>query len=192
MSYSVDITSALAFGHDLNTLEHGDGELQRHITSVFELLARRALGQVPDYFELISFRIIDGRRFNARNELVTLSEATIKLEVGGAQRMIVAEGNGPVNALDRALREALLEIYPELGEIELVNFKVRILDSSKGTQAVTRVLLDSSDGAEEWGAIGVSENVIEASWEALVDSLEHGMQTSRREARRAAAARATS
>ena len=73
----------------------------------FELLARRALGQVPDYFRLMSFRIIDERRFNARNELVTLSEATIKVEVGGAQRMIVAEGNGPVNALDAALRQAL-------------------------------------------------------------------------------------
>ena len=73
----------------------------------FELLARRTLGQVPDYFRLISFRIIDERRFNARNELVTLSEATIKVEVGGAQRMIVAEGNGPVHALDTALRQAL-------------------------------------------------------------------------------------
>jgi 2-isopropylmalate synthase len=92
-----------------------------------------------------------------------------------------AEGNGPVNALDRALRDALVEIHPHLRDIDLVNFKVRILDETKGTGAVTRVLLDSSDGEELWGAIGVSENIIEASWEALVDSLEYGMQVSRRQ-----------
>ena len=90
--------------------------------------------------------------------------------------MRTAEGNGPVNALDRALRAALIEIHPHLRDIDLVNFKVRILDETKGTGAVTRVLLDSSDGEQVWGSIGVSENVIEASWEALVDSLEYGMQ----------------
>jgi 2-isopropylmalate synthase len=90
-----------------------------------------------------------------------------------------AEGNGPVNALDRALRSAITEIYPHLAEIELVNFKVRILDEDKGTGAVTRVLIDASDGHELWGSIGVSENVIEASWDALVDSLEYGMQPRR-------------
>jgi 2-isopropylmalate synthase len=87
-----------------------------------------------------------------------------------------AEGNGPVNALDKALREAIAEIYPHLKDIDLVNFKVRILDESKGTGAITRVLLDASDGTDVWGSIGVSENVIEASWDALVDSLERGMQ----------------
>jgi 2-isopropylmalate synthase len=96
-----------------------------------------------------------------------------------------AEGNGPINALDSALRLALGPRVPELGEIELVNFKVRILDETKGTGAVTRVLIDSSDGTETWGAIGVSENVIEASWEALLDSVEHG---TRRVARSRAAA----
>jgi len=95
-----------------------------------------------------------------------------------------AEGNGPVNALDRALRAAIAEIYPHLEDIHLVNFKVRILDEDKGTGAVTRVLLDASDGAESWGSIGVSENVIEASWEALVDSLEAGMLPGRVESRR--------
>ena len=97
--------------------------------------------------------------------------------------MRTAEGNGPVNALDRALREALVEIHPHLRDIELVNFKVRILDETKGTGAVTRVLLDVSDGDRVWGSIGVSENVIEASWEALVDSLEYGMQTAEPHAR---------
>jgi 2-isopropylmalate synthase len=85
-----------------------------------------------------------------------------------------------VSALDRALRGALASVYPELDTIKLVNFKVRILDGAKASDAITRVLLDSSDGEQEWGAIGVSDNVIEASWEALVDSLELGMQAGRR------------
>ena len=92
-----------------------------------------------------------------------------------------------MNALDRALRDALVEIHPHLRDIDLVNFKVRILDETKGTGAVTRVLLDASDGEQVWGSIGVSENIIEASWEALVDSLEYGMQVSRREPRGEAA-----
>ena len=105
----------------------------------------------------------------------------------GERIVATHEGNGPVNALDGALRQALEGRVPELRDIELVNFKVRILDETKGTGAVTRVLLDSSDGSEHWGAIGVSENIIEASWAALVDSLEHGV---RRVARnRAATAR---
>ena len=100
------------------------------------------------------------------------------LDSGSLNIVATGEGNGPVNALDRALREALVEIHPHLREIELVNFKVRILDETKGTGAVTRVLLDVSDGDHVWGSIGVSENVIEASWEALVDALEYGMQAS--------------
>jgi 2-isopropylmalate synthase len=103
------------------------------------------------------------------------TEATIKIWVGGERYVRTAEGNGPVHALDRALRGAVCETYPHLSDIELVNYKVRILDEAKGTDAVTRVLLDASDGQETWGSIGVSENVIEASWDALVDSLEAGM-----------------
>jgi 2-isopropylmalate synthase len=95
--------------------------------------------------------------------------------VQGERYLRTAEGNGPVHALDAALRSAIGERYPHLRDIELVNFKVRILDEKKGTGAVTRVLLDASDGHETWGAIGVSENIIEASWDALVDSLEAGM-----------------
>ena len=90
--------------------------------------------------------------------------------------MRVAEGNGPVNALDRALRGAITDRHPHLADIELTNYKVRILDEHHGTGAVTRVLLDSSDGEREWGSIGVSENIIEASWEALVESLEYAFQ----------------
>ena len=104
------------------------------------------------------------------------TEATIKVWVDGERYVRVAEGNGPVNALDRALREAITDRHPQLAGIELTNYKVRILDSDHGTGAVTRVLLDSSDGEREWGTIGVSENIIEASWEALVESLEYAFQ----------------
>ena len=140
----------------------------------FELLARRALGQVPEYFRLISFRIIDERRFNARNELVTLSEATIKVEVSGAQRMIVAEGNGPVNALDTALRQALSATFPALEHMHLADYKVRILTPDAGTAAVTRVIIESvDDEARRWSTVGVSTNVIDASYNALHDSITY-------------------
>ena len=137
----------------------------------FELLLRRETGEYEPLFTLESWRAIVEKRADGRVE----TEATIKIWVGGERYVRTAEGNGPVNALDRALREALVEIHPHLRDIDLVNFKVRILDETKGTGAVTRVLLDASDGEQVWGSIGVSENVIEASWEALVDSLEYGM-----------------
>jgi 2-isopropylmalate synthase len=105
-----------------------------------------------------------------------VASVTIKVWMAGERYVRTAEGNGPVNALDRALREALAVVHPELAQIDLVNFKVRILDETKGTDAVTRVLLDASDGERVWGSIGVSENVIESSWEALVDSLQYGVR----------------
>jgi 2-isopropylmalate synthase len=142
----------------------------------FELLLRRETGEYEPLFRLESWRAIVEKRADGQVE----TEATIKIWVDGERYVRTAEGNGPVNALDRALRDALVEIHPHLRDIDLVNFKVRILDETKGTGAVTRVLLDSSDGEHVWGSIGVSENIIEASWEALVDSLEHGMQLSRR------------
>jgi 2-isopropylmalate synthase len=138
----------------------------------FELLLRKETGEYEPLFRLESWRAIVEKRADGRVE----TEATIKIWVDGERYVKTAEGNGPVNALDRALRDALVEIHPHLADIDLVNFKVRILDESKGTGAVTRVLLDASDGEQVWGSIGVSENVIEASWEALVDSLEYGMQ----------------
>jgi 2-isopropylmalate synthase len=142
----------------------------------FELLLRKETGEYEPLFRLESWRAIVEKRADGRVE----TEATVKVWVGVERYVRTAEGNGPVNALDRALREALVEIHPHLRDIELVNFKVRILDETKGTDAVTRVLLDVSDGDREWGSIGVSENIIEASWEALVDSLEYGMQAGRR------------
>jgi 2-isopropylmalate synthase len=140
----------------------------------FELLARRALESVPDYFKLQSFRVIDERRWNARGELITLSEATIKVEVAGEVLMTVAEGNGPVNALDTALRKALTPVFPELETIRLTDYKVRILTPQDGTKAVTRVMIETSDAAgESWSTVGVSTNVIDASYNALHDSLTY-------------------
>jgi 2-isopropylmalate synthase len=138
----------------------------------FELLLRREAGVYEPLFELESFRVTTEKRADGRVE----TEATIKLIVDGERQVEVAEGNGPVNALDKALRAAIVGRHPHLADIELTNYKVRILDETHGTGAITRVLLDSTDGGEEWGTIGVSENIIEASWEALVDSLEYAFQ----------------
>lgn len=138
----------------------------------FELLLRKEAGVYEPLFRLESWRCIVEQRADGKVE----TEATIKIWVEGERYVRTAEGNGPVNALDRALRDALTEIHPHLRDLELVNFKVRILDETKGTGAVTRVLLDTSDGQDVWGTIGVNENVIAASWEALVDSLERAMQ----------------
>jgi 2-isopropylmalate synthase len=145
----------------------------------FELMLERQIGAYQPLFVLESFRVITEKRADGRVE----TEATIKLFHNGERLVATAEGNGPVNALDRALRSILAPRVPALDEIELINFKVRILDEAKGTSAVTRVLIDSADHDDSWGTIGVSENLIEASWQALVDSLEHGV-------RRAAQARA--
>ncbi len=141
----------------------------------FDLLMRKEAGAYEALFRLESWRVIVEKRADGKVE----TEATIKIWVGGERYVRTAEGNGPVNALDKALRAAIGEIHPHLKDIDLVNFKVRILDEDKGTGAVTRVLIDASDGHDVWGAIGVSENVIESSWEALVDSLEYGMQPGR-------------
>ena len=151
-------------------LEHRGYHLEAADGS-FDLLIRRETGDYAPLFRLESWRVIVEKREQGGVE----TEATIKIWVGGERYVRTAEGNGPVNALDRALRAAIGETYPHLRDIGLVNFKVRILDEAKGTGAVTRVLLDASDGHDTWGAIGVSENVIEASWDALVDSLEAGM-----------------
>jgi 2-isopropylmalate synthase len=138
----------------------------------FELLLRREAGSYEPLFRLESFRVVTEKRADGRVE----TEATIKLFVNGRRYIRTAEGDGPVHALDRALRAAITDQHPEIAGVELTNFKVRILDEHHGTGSVTRVLLDSSDGHDSWGSIGVSANVIEASWEALVDSLEYAFQ----------------
>jgi 2-isopropylmalate synthase len=167
----VDDATAQRVADRVKQLEHGGYHFEAADGS-FELLLRKETGEYEPLFRLESWRVIVEQRADGKVE----TEATIKIWVGGERYVRTAEGNGPVNALDKALRSAIGEIYPHLNDIELVNFKVRILDETKGTGAITRVLLDSSDGHEVWGTIGVSENIIEASWEALVDSLEHGMQ----------------
>jgi 2-isopropylmalate synthase len=138
----------------------------------FELLLRREAGTYKSLFRLESFRVVVEK--HADGEVTT--EATVKVEVDGERYFEAAEGNGPVNALDKALRAAIAGKYPHLADVELTNYKVRILDEAHGTGAVTRVLLDSADEDREWGTTGVSENIIEASWEALVDSLEYAFQ----------------
>ncbi len=140
----------------------------------FELMARRVLGQVPEYFQLHGFRVFDERRWNARGELITLSEATVKVDMGNERHMAVAEGNGPVNALDNALRKVLIPVYPGLADMRLVDYKVRILTPEAGTEAVTRVMIESADTIERsWSSIGVSTNVIDASYNALNDSITY-------------------
>ncbi|MGA8218150.1 MAG: citramalate synthase [Solirubrobacterales bacterium] len=138
----------------------------------FELLLRKESEDYEPLFRLEGFRVLVEKREDGK----VVTEATIKVWVEGERYLRTAEGNGPVNALDTALREAIIDRHPHLADIELTNYKVRILDEHHGTGAVTRVLLDSSDGEREWGSIGVSENIIEASWEALVDSLEYAFQ----------------
>ena len=135
------------------------------------LLIGRTTGEDRPLFELETFRIISEKRAGGE----TTTEATIKLLVKGQRVVSTAEGNGPVNALDKALRQAIGPHYPELKEIHLSNYKVRILDEHRATAATTRVLIDSTDSKRVWGAVGVGENIIEASWQALVDGLEYGV-----------------
>ncbi|MGB8364610.1 MAG: citramalate synthase [Rhizomicrobium sp.] len=138
----------------------------------FELLARRALGQVPDYFNVESFRVIVERRHNALGELVTVSEAVVKIRVGDEMFHNVATGNGPVNALDEALRKDLGKYSAFLQDLRLVDYKVRILTG--GTEAVTRVMVESADGhGARWSTVGVSPNIVDASFEALADSIRY-------------------
>lgn len=141
----------------------------------FELLARRALGEVPSYFEVNSFRVMVERRHNALGDLVTMSEAVVKLNIDGESRMSVAEGNGPVNALDRAMRKDLGKYQSAIDGLELIDYKVRILNG--GTGAVTRVLIESHDtrAHRRWFTIGVSSNIVDASFQALIDSITYAL-----------------
>ena len=154
----------------LKELEHAGYHFEVADGSL-ELLMRTATGWKQSFFRLESHRVVT----DLREDGGVLTEARIKLFVGDQRIMEVAEGNGPVNALDAALRKALGPVHPELSRIHLTDFKVRVLESSAGTGAVTRVLIDSTDGERTWTTIGVSENVIEASWEALSDSIVYGL-----------------
>jgi 2-isopropylmalate synthase len=164
----------------LKRLEH-EGYHFEVADASLELLMRRAAGWEQPWFQVESFRVItddlaapeaqvgETARSGAR------TEATIKVHVDGERVVATAEGNGPVNALDGALRTALGSRYPGLDRVHLTDYKVRVLDTQKGTGAVTRVLIDSSNGDRDWTTIGVNENIIEASWQALYDSLVFGL-----------------
>jgi 2-isopropylmalate synthase len=145
----------------------------------FELLARRALGLVPEFFTVESFRVTVERRHNALGQLVTVSEATVKLNIDGQILFSVGEGNGPINALDQALRKDLGKYQAVIEDLRLVDFKVRILTT--GTEAVTRVLVESGDAkGNRWFTVGVSPNIVDASFEALADSITYKILTDRR------------
>ncbi|MGH6814940.1 MAG: alpha-isopropylmalate synthase regulatory domain-containing protein, partial [Hyphomicrobiaceae bacterium] len=152
----------------------------------FELLARRHFGEVPRYFSVDSFRVMVEKRRNALGQPVTVTEATVKVYIDGEPEPLwsVAEGNGPVHALDRALRKDLGRYQSRIETVELVDYKVRILTT--GTEAVTRVLVESRDGkaGERWFTVGVSANIVDASFEALVDSIVYKLLRSRLEGTR--------
>ncbi len=173
----IDDAAAARVIDRVKALEHGGFQFEAADGS-FELLLRKEAGAHEALFRLESWRVIVEQR--ADGKLAT--EATIKIWVDERRYVRTAEGNGPVNALDAALRLAIGEIHPHLKDIELVDYKVRILDSDHGTGATTRVLLDATDGHDVWGSIGVHENIIAASWQALVDSLEYAEQPSRQPA----------
>jgi 2-isopropylmalate synthase len=166
----LDDAAALRTVERVKKLEHEGFQFEAADGS-FELLMHKESGDYEPLFRLESWRVLVEKRADGEVE----TEATIKIWIDDQQYIRTAVGNGPVHALDKALREAIGEIHPHLRDIELVNYKVRILDERKGTGAVTRVLIDASDGQRVWGTIGVSENLIAASWDALVDSLEYGM-----------------
>ncbi len=136
----------------------------------FELLVKKILGLHRRFFDLIGFRVIVEKRKEGEEPL---SEATIMVKVGGHIEHTAATGNGPVNALDNALRKALEKFYPTLKEVRLNDYKVRVLSTKKGTGSRVRVLIESGDNEKKWGTVGVSENIIEASWQALVDSIDY-------------------
>ena len=135
------------------------------------LLMYKTLNQWTPFFTLEGFRVIVEKR--KYDDGTAIAEATVKLSVNGVSRLMAAEGEGPVNALDLALRKALERFYPEISGIHLADYKVRIMEGVNGTAARTRVLIDSTDGKNHWGTVGMSENIIQASWEALVDSVEY-------------------
>ncbi len=177
---ALDDEAAVRVIEKVKALEHAGYQFEAADGS-FELLLRREAGEHEPLFTLESWRTIVEQDAAGRVQC----EATIKIwtrataEAPSVRLVQTAEGNGPVNALDAALRLAIGTIHPHLKDVELVNYKVRILDEAHGTQATTRVLLDSSDGARTWGTIGVAENVIAASWQALVESLEYAEQPAR-------------
>ncbi len=158
---------------DLKQLEY-EGYHFEVADGSLELLLRRATGWTPTFFEVESFRVITDHHEQLRGGDLS-TEATVKVLIAGERKVSTAEGNGPVNALDSALRGAIADVYPALHQVKLQDYRVRVLDAGKGTEAVTRVLIDSANPARTWTTIGVSENIIEASWQALYDSIIYAL-----------------
>ena len=190
--YGVDLASdkpaVQALLHELKDLE-AKGYAYEGAEASFELLMQKALdGDRVRYFRLIGFRVIDEKRNEAEPPI---AEATIMLEgPDGQVEHTAAQGNGPVHALDGALRKALSKFYPEVEQVKLHDYKVRVLGSAEGTAAAVRVLIESGDEHDRWGTVGVSHNVIEASWQALADSMDYKLYKVRRRAQRPRAAEA--
>lgn len=161
---------------DLKNLEHQGYQFEGADAS-FELLMRRHLGEKMDYFTTLGFKVTSEKR---QEDEKPISEAIIRVKVEDNEEHTAALGNGPVNALDNAIRKALEKFYPSLKEVKLLDYKVRILSSNQGTAAITRVLIESGDKEEKWGTVGVGENIIHASWQALVDSLEYKLSKDER------------
>jgi len=165
----IDLDEEQGVLEELKRLEHDGFEFEAAEAS-FELLVNRLRRRREPYFELVSFRVIDEHLGSE----MPMSEATVKIRVGDHMEHSAASGNGPVNALDRALHRALTKFYPSLENVYLVDYKVRVLRSSlSGSASLVRVLITSGDGTTKWGTVGVSANIVEASWRALVDSVEY-------------------
>lgn len=183
----LDATGLKAVLEQVKQLEF-DGYQFEGAEASFKLLARRVAGEVPELFAFDSFRVL----LDQTPDGAFLSEATVKLRVEKATEHTASDGNGPVHALDRALRKALTRFFPEIDQVRLVDYKVRVLDARQATAAKVRVLIESTDGGENWTTVGVSHNVIEASWKALVDSLQYFLVFRRPEVQRGAEAAAAS
>ena len=154
---------------ELKELEN-EGYQYEGAEASFELLMRRAMGIHPNFFTFEGFRVMNNKY---RMDKSPLTEATIRLFVDGQEEHTASIGDGPVNALDRAMRKALVRFYPSLDDMELIDYKVRVLSGEHGTQAKVRVLVESRDKQAQWGTVGVSINIIEASWQALVDAINY-------------------
>jgi len=141
----------------------------------FELLLRRELDQLPEFFSVQSWRVFTQSTHNAAGDHETDTECTVRLVAKGQSQRVVGEGNGPVNALDHAVRNALLPAYPAVDRFELIDYRVRILEQGHGTDATVRVQIQTTDGLRAWTTVGVGQNIVEASWEALSDAYLYGL-----------------
>lgn len=172
---SLDKTQARAILDEVKRRENS-GYSYESADGSFKILLQKVLNKHTPFFELEGFRVIVEKR--GRDE-PCISEATVKVKVNGETELTAGEGEGPVDALNAALRQALTRFYPEIAEIALTDYRVRILDPKEATRAMTRVLIESGDGKRQWGTVGVSENIIEASWQALLDSIEYKLYETR-------------